>query len=175
MPAGGAGGVRGQVLAFVRTYPGVHVRSLERRLGLSSRLAAYHLAQLEGEGRVQCVHETGFARYFAAVGKPRWSADDVRFACLMRRAAALRIVILLAGEGGLTRDELGARLGLAKASVSYHLAMLADDGLVAADREGRRLVYRLADKESTLGRLANFTPLPDDLEPFDAMWHDLMG
>ncbi|MEA3166325.1 MAG: hypothetical protein QOJ26_1197, partial [Thermoplasmata archaeon] len=42
-------------------------------------------------------------------------------------------------------------------------------------QDGRRLLYSLADPESTLGRLANFTPLPDDLEPFDSMWHDLLG
>jgi predicted transcriptional regulator len=167
--------VRQQVLGFVRRYPGVHVRSLERRLGLSSRLAAYHLGQLEAERRVQCVHEAGFARYFAAVGKARLSADDVRFVCLMRRAAALRIVVLLAGEGPQTRDELGARLGLAPASVSYHLGMLVEAGLVRSVREGRRRLHGLADVGATLGRLANFTPLPDDLEPFDRMWHDLLG
>lgn len=168
-------GVRQQVLGFVRQYPGVHVRALERQLGLSSRLAAYHLGQLESEGAVQCVHEAGFARYFAAVGKARLSADDVRFVCLMRRAAALRIVVLLAGGGPSTRDELGRRLGLARASVSYHLAMLADAGLVASRLDGRRRAYALLDEAATLGRLANFTPLPEDLEPFDRMWHDLLG
>jgi len=174
--AGSAGAaVHALVLDFVRRYPGVHVRAVERELDLSSRLAAYHLEQLEGEGRVQCVHETGFARYFPAVGKPRWSKDDVAFLCLMRRAAALRITLLLAAEGALGRAELGERLALARASVSYHLGQLVDAGLVASGLEGRRRLYRLANPEATLGRLANFTPLPDDLEPFDAMWHDLLG
>lgn len=170
-----ASDVREQVLGFVRRYPGVHVRAMERRLGLSSRLAAYHLGQLEGEGRVQAVHETGFTRYFAAVGKAAWSAADVEFVCLMRRVAALRIVVLLAGQGPQTRDALGKRLGLARASVSYHLGMLAEAGLVRSRSEGRHRVHELVDTAATLGRLANFTPLPDDLEPFDRMWHDLMG
>jgi predicted transcriptional regulator len=168
-------GVRGQVLGFVQRYPGVHVRAVERGLHLSSRLAAYHLEQLEGAGRVQCVHETGYSRYFPAIGKPRWSKDDVAFLCLMRRPAALRITLLLASEGPLDRTELGRRLDLARASVSYHLGQLLEAGVVASDPAGRRLLYRLADAPGTLGRLANFTPLPDDLEPFDAMWHDLLG
>ena len=173
-PAPGAA-VHAQVLGFVQRYPGVHVRAVERELHLSSRLAAYHLEQLEREGRVQCVHETGFARYFPAVGKPRWSKDDVAFLCLMRRAAAMRITVLLAGQGALGRAELGQKLDLARASVSYHLGQLIDAGVVTSEMEGRRRVYRLADPEATLGRLANFTPLPDDLEPFDAMWQDLLG
>jgi predicted transcriptional regulator len=168
-------GVRAQVLAFVQRYPGVHGRAVERELRLSSRLAAYHLEQLEGEGRVQCVHETGFSRYFPAVGKPRWSKDDVAFLCLMRRPAALRITLLLASHGPLARSELGQRLDLARASVSYHLDQLLEAGILASAPDGRRLLYRLADPEATLGRLANFTPLPDDLEPFDSMWHDLLG
>lgn len=168
-------GVRGQVLAFVQRYPGVHVRAVERELHLSSRLAAYHLEQLEGEGRVQCIHETGFSRYFPALGKPRWSKDDVAFLCLMRRPAALRITLLLASEGPLDRTALGQRLDLARASVSYHLDQLLAAGVLASDRDGRRLLYRLAEPSGTLGRLANFTPLPDDLEPFDSMWHDLLG
>lgn len=169
------GGVRDRVLGFVRRYPGVHVRAVEREMALSSRLAAYHLEQLEGEGRVQRVQEAGFARYFAAVGRPRWPQDDLRFLCLMRRAAAMRIVLRLAAEEELDRAELAERLDLARASTSYHLALLQDVGLVASRREGRKVLYRLADVPATLGRLANFTPLPDDLEPFDAMWHDLLG
>jgi predicted transcriptional regulator len=167
--------VRDQVLAVVRRYPGVHVRAVERELHLSSRLAAYHLEQLEADGRVQCIHETGFSRYFPAVGKPRWSKDDVAFLCLMRRPAALRITLLLASQGPLPRTELGRQLDLARASVSYHLGQLLDAGVLASDPDGRRLLYRLADPAGTLGRLANFTPLPDALEPFDAMWHDLLG
>jgi len=167
--------VRARVLSFVRAYPGVHVRAVERELGLPSRLAAYHLGQLEADGQVQRVQETGFARYFAAVGKPTWSRDDVRFLCLMRRAAALRVTVLLAGKGPLGRQEIGAELDLARASVSYHLDLLMAGGVVAAGREGRKVLYRLADPAATLGRLANFTPLPEDLEPFDAMWQDLLG
>lgn len=168
-------GVRDQVLEFVQAYPGVHERAVERGLGLTSRLAAYHLGLLQAEGLVQRVQETGFARYFAAVGKPRWSQDDVRFLCLMRRPANLRIALLLASKGEVARRELADYLGLARASVSYHLDLLDAAGLLASRRDGKRILYRLADEAATLGRLANFTPLPDDLEPFDAMWQDLMG
>jgi predicted transcriptional regulator len=167
--------VRARVLEFVKAYPGVHERAVERGLELPNRLASYHLGLLESEGRVQRVQETGFARYFAAVGKPRWSQDDVKFLCLMRRPAALRITILLATAGELARQDLAERLTLARASVSYHLDRLAESRVLASRRDGRRILYRLADQAATLGRLANFTPLPDDLEPFDAMWHDLMG
>lgn len=167
--------VQRQVLAFVRNYPGAHVRAIERELRLSSRLASYHLELLEAAGQVQRIQETGYARFFPSVGAPRWSQEDLRFLCLMRRPAALRITVLLAREGGVTRRVLAERLGLARASISYHVGLLTDAGLVVTHRQGREQVYGLRDPAATLGRLANFTPLPDDLEPFDAMLADLVG
>jgi predicted transcriptional regulator len=167
--------LREQILEAVQRYPGIHERQMERQLGLSSRLASYHLEQLEKQGAVQRVAETGFTRYFASLGAPRWSREDVAFLCLMRRPVALRIVILLASEPGLGRKDLARRLNLALASVSHHLETLHAHGMVTSDRDGRARAYRLADPAATLGRLANFTPIPEDLEPFDRLWRDLFG
>lgn len=166
---------RRQVLAFVRDYPGVHVREVERRLGLSSRLASYHLAALEAEGEVQRVQEKGYARFVPAVHKPRWSARDIAFLCLMRRAPALRITVLLLARGEMTQGDLARTLGLAKASTTYHLQLLAAEGVVQVEVRGREHWSSLSDPDRVRGLLAQFTPLPDDLEPFERVWDDLFG
>lgn len=166
---------RQQVLGFVQRYPGVHVREIERQLGLPSRLAAYHLAQLEGEGKVQCVQEPGFSRYFPALGKPRWSRAEMQFLCLMRNAVALRITLLLLSEGEAAQGDIARRLKLAKASTSYHLALLLDAGMAGVRQQGRRRLYRLRDPAWVTGMLANFTPIPDDLDTFTGIWVDLFG
>ena len=57
-------------------------------LGLSSRLASYHIEALEQEGKLQRVQETGYARFFPAAGHPKWPRRDVEFLCLMRRPVA---------------------------------------------------------------------------------------
>jgi predicted transcriptional regulator len=169
------GAARGQVLRTVAAYPGIHVREMERLLGLSSRLAAYHLEALEGEGVVQRVQEAGYARYFPALGRPKWGRRDVAFLCLMRRAAAFHLTLLLLAGGELGRAELARRLGLAQASVSYHLDLLQGAGVVAARTEGRRRLYALQDEAYVRGALANFTPLAEELEPFEAVWHGLFS
>ncbi|HUR64191.1 MAG TPA: ArsR family transcriptional regulator [Candidatus Thermoplasmatota archaeon] len=170
-----AGPTRVAVLRAVADFPGIHVREMERHLGLSSRLAAYHLGLLEEEGAVQRVQETGYARYFPALGRPRWSRRDVAFLCLMRRAAALHVTLLLLAAGELGRAELAQRLRLAPASVSYHLDLLQRAGVVVARTEGRKRQYALRDEAYARGVLANFTPLPDELEPFESVWSDLFG
>lgn len=166
---------REQVLAFVGRYPGIHVREIERQLGLPSRLAAYHLEQLEQEGKVQCVHQPGYSRYFPAVGKPRWSRREMEFLCLMRHAVALRITVLLLSEQELAQGDLARRLDLAKASASYHLTMLLKADLVTVRKDGRRSLYSLKDPGHVVGMLANFTPIPEDLDTFTGIWNDLFG
>lgn len=166
---------RAQVLDLVARYPGIHVREMERHLGLSSRLAAYHLESLEAEGFVQRVHETGYSRYFPTLGKPKWSQRDVGFLCLMRRGAAFRVTLLLLSAGATGRSGLAKRLRLAPASVSYHLDLLQKAGIVASHMEGKQRLYAVAEETYVRGMLANFSPLPEELEPFESVWHDLFS
>lgn len=52
--------------------------------------------------------------------------------------------ILKALRGGdLTAGEIAARFPMTAASVSHHLAVLKEAGLVKAERNGRNLIYSL--------------------------------
>jgi predicted transcriptional regulator len=164
---------RALVLALVNRYPGIHGRRLERELGMSSRLADYHIEALEREGRVQRVQEAGYSRFFPAVGKPKWARRDVEFICLMRRPVALRVVLLLLADGPTGQGDIARRLDLAKASASYHLGMLLDAGCVCVAAMGRTRTYSIRDPAYVQGMLANFTPIPQDLEGFARVWDDL--
>lgn len=166
---------RDQVLAFVRHYPGVHVREVERRLHLSSKLANYHLAALEHDGLVERVQEKGYARFLPRVTKPRWSPRDIAFLCLMRRAVAFRITLLLLSRGEMTQGDLARTLDLAKPSTTYHLHLLEDDHVVSVEPRGRERWYSLTDPDRVRGLLADFTPLREDLDPFAKVWDDLFG
>ncbi len=53
-----------------------------------------------------------------------------------------RILELLA-DGELTAGEIVAQFDMAKPSVSHHLATLRSAGLVADERRGQNIVYRL--------------------------------
>lgn len=166
---------RTQVLGFVRQYPGVHVREVERQLGLSSKLANYHLLALEQDGKVERIQEKGYSRFLPRVTKPRWSARDIAFLCLMRRGVAFRITLLLLSRGEMTAGDLSLALELAKPSTTYHLHLLEDDRIVAVEPRGRQRWYSLADPDRVRGLLADFTPLPEDLDPFAKVWADLFG
>ena len=55
-----------------------------------------------------------------------------------------RRLLTLVGElGGATATELARELPVSRQAVSKHLAVLSAAGLVASDREGREVRYRL--------------------------------
>ena len=55
------------------------------------------------------------------------------------RREILRVLRL----GDLTAGEIAARFPMTAASVSHHLSVLKDAGLVRAQRDGRNLIYSL--------------------------------
>ena len=167
--------VRERVLGFVLRYPGAHPRAIERELGLSDRLAAHHLESLEAEGVLARLEDRGFARYVAAERERKLTAADRRFLALVRRAPALQAIVLLAKRGELPQREITRELGLAKASTSYHLRALRDAGIVEVRELGRERLYSIRDPPRTLALLADFPPIPGDLDAFSQMWKDLLG
>lgn len=56
------------------------------------------------------------------------------------RLAAFRLLVQ-AGEDGLPAGVIGERLGVVSSSMSFHLAALANAGLVTQRRQSRLIIY----------------------------------
>ena len=63
---------------------------------------------------------------------------------LLSDPTRLRMTVLLAAAGELCVCELTCALGESQPKVSRHLALMREEGLVAARREGTWMHYRLA-------------------------------
>ena len=50
-------------------------------------------------------------------------------------------LLVQAGPDGLPAGEVGERLGIAPATLSFHLAQLRQAGLIGMRRDGRSLIY----------------------------------
>ena len=57
---------RERVLALISAQPGLHLRELSRRLGLSLRSVRYHLEGLEDSALVTAHRSGPFTRWFTA-------------------------------------------------------------------------------------------------------------
>ena len=165
--------VRGLVYEAVRRYPGIHLRGVEREVGISAALAQYHLRQLLEDGLVQATQQGSYLRFFVTEekGSRRLTDEDRQTLGLLREEVPLHVVLLLLDEGPLTHAELVARTALAKSTVSYHLAKLAEGGVV--ERESGSTRIRLARRAVVTRLLLAHPPTEDLIDRFAELWGGL--
>lgn len=92
----------------------------------------------------------------AATGEPDLAHIAVAFADPRR----VKVLMALADGRALPAGRLAEEAGVAASTVSNHLAILLDHGLVAATQQGRHRYYRLTgpDVEGVLEALARLAP-----------------
>jgi DNA-binding transcriptional ArsR family regulator len=78
-----------------------------------------------------------------------------------------RRILAFLGQTALTTSELAARFPMSAPAVSRHLSLLEAAGLVARERQGQRVLYRLERDAllEALGRLAAQVDGPLRREP----------
>lgn len=167
--------VRHRVLDAIRRYPGIHLRGLERHLGESGPLVVYHVKNLVAHGYVEVRDHGGYSRHFpttkARTAKIR--PDDVPLLSLLREETALHVALILLDDGPQTHTQLLERMGGAKSTLSYHLAKLAEGGLV--EREPGTHRVRLQDPDRVYRILLAHAPTPDLLDAFHDLWDSIYG
>lgn len=63
----------------------------------------------------------------------------------MANPRRLLLLCKLAEQGRMSVGQLAASVGLSQSALSQHLAVMREDHLVAFDRDGQTLHYRIAD------------------------------
>lgn len=171
MTAGAA--VRQTIHAAVTKFPGIHLRELERITGESAALISYHMEKLVAEGFAAVREHGGYTRFFPTTkGKAtRLKPEDQVWVGMLREQVPLHIVLVLLDDGPLPHGAIVEKVGVAKSTLSYHLAKLAQAHIVV--REGRSI--RLADRERTYRLLLTYTPTPSLLDAFADLWESLYG
>jgi ArsR family transcriptional regulator len=66
-----------------------------------------------------------------------------------------RQMLAFLGQTALSTTDLAARFGMTPPAVSRHLSVLQQAGLVSAERQGQRVLYRL-NRDALLDGLARF-------------------
>lgn len=132
---------RHQVLNLLREHPGLHLREVARRLGLTATNASYHLRVLEKHGFIRSERLNGKRVYVPAVGpeaKRRFLAQ-----ALLHRDTRARVLHALASQPGSNQTRLASITAQHQGAVSWHLRQLVGAGLVREERSPRECRYQL--------------------------------
>jgi predicted transcriptional regulator len=139
---------RERVLALVAAQPGLHLRELPRRLGLSLRSVRYHLENLE-EHDLVTPHRSGrFARWFAAGA---FSTEDRTLISALRVRGQRTILSELLEKGPTRFAALERATGLSSATLVQYLHRLSSEALIEVAEDRR---YRLRDPGAIEMRLS---------------------
>src|SRR2546427_5981047 len=161
---------RGRIVAAIAAKPGIHMRELERIVGISLSGISHHLRVLENQGTVIGISDRHYRRYFLSSlvipDEARLlNEDDRRLLAECRRRASLAIILSLAAEGPLSHAEFEKRLRKSKGTVEYHLSRLVElrilENVPGASRQRYQLLEPAPVGPGLVTLDANLTDHPD--------------
>src|SRR2546428_6817051 len=135
--------VRVKLIVFLS--PGVHLRELQRLLGMSFNSTRYLVDKLTKAGEIVRVEEGGYSRLYPSGTS---EAERTLFA-VVRAETDRKILSSLLTDLILSNKRLSEQTGLAKSTISEHLAELVRMGIVKTLQiDETSLAYELEQPET---------------------------
>jgi|SRR5467141_465131 len=132
---------RARIKLLVSLQPGLHLRELQRQIGLSFSSTRYHVDKLTREGEIDRVEDKGYSRIYPAGTDSR----DRILLSLVRRKTDRKILSSFLAENSLSQHRLSDITGLSKSTISEHLGTLLERGVVRTILDGERRLFELTD------------------------------
>ena len=135
---------REKIRLLISLSPGLHLRAVQRLLGLSFSSTRYHVETLQKSGEIVRSDEGGYSRLY-----PNGISDSDRVLfSTVNNSTDLKILDCMIANRRISYRELCERTAFAKSTVSEHLSRLAEIGVVKADTMSQnRIEYELIDPD----------------------------
>jgi DNA-binding transcriptional ArsR family regulator len=144
-----------RILLFIQENPSCHLRRIKKELGLAMGTVQYHLDRLEKAGKITSQRHS-LHKYYFAVG---FQENEKQLLEVLSNETAREILMFIVERKSPTQTEIGEHVGIAPASVSWHIKRLEESKIIDEIREGRFKRYRLADDSRLVAAmLKNFYP-----------------
>jgi predicted transcriptional regulator len=171
---------RRAIYNLVHTHPGLHLREIQRQLGMHVNLVEYHIHQLIASELVVSVQQGGYNRFFPAQAPgsgqqvDRLTSQEKRVLGMMRQPMPLRIMVYLLATGSSQHKDVCEHLGCAPSTLTYHMKKLVKAQIVVQTTAGDGKGYHLTDRRSVARLLMLYRPAPfDQVDAFTELWLDL--
>lgn len=152
--------MRQEIRAEVERSPGIHFRQLQRNMDCSPTTINYHLEKMDLRQRK--IH--GYRRIYPS------NVPESMERPLAALNHEVRGPILYHVDRGRSTSELAKKLDLSVSTVSNHLKILHQDGLIEQEKKGRRKTISLNEKAVRAVREYASQLLDETSEGFIDMW-----
>lgn len=137
---------RNKVKSLIALFPGLHLRGLQRAIGLSFNSTRYHVFKLCNSGEIQGVKDQNRMRLYPPGLKP---ADLELFSMLRRKVPRTILSRAVDIEGSFSQRQICEMTGLAKSTVSESLNELISTGIIKKNMfEKSRCSYQLENRDA---------------------------
>jgi len=138
---------RARIKLLVSFQPGLHLRELQRQVGLSFSSTRYHVDKLTKEGELDRVEDKGYSRIYL----PGTDSKDRVLQSLVRRKTDNKILSCFLAENSPTQQRLIEVTDLSKSTISEHLATLLELGVVRTRAHGEQRTFELIEPAKVNG------------------------
>jgi predicted transcriptional regulator len=163
-------GTRKRIYELIRDSPGIHLREIERRLGLSMGNLQYHIHYLENHNLIFQLKDEEYVRYF--IKKKKTNEYERNILCFLRRTGSRHILINLLKDTEMNSKEISEIIGLSPSTISWHLNKLVKVGILEKEKENRKSNFTIKDPELVAELLISYKEsfLDSILDSFIEMW-----
>lgn len=133
---------RSRIKFLVPFSPGIHLRELQRTLGMSFNSTRYHIDKLTKTGEILRVDDSGYSRLYPKGTEKK----EILLFTALRNTTDRRIITLLGTTEKASGREICEVTGLAKSTISEHVTRLLKIGIVqATELNDKNVAYSLTD------------------------------
>lgn len=123
---------RQQILAEIKSRPGIHFRALGRATKLAEGVLRHHVTKLEEAHLVKVIRGNGFTCYFPG----GHDVAGMRTAPLLRSATARGLLDAVRADPGIAQSAVARALGVTPAAVHRHVKALEKVGVLSRGKSG---------------------------------------
>jgi predicted transcriptional regulator len=134
-----------QILSFIESNPGAHLREIRRQLALSMGVVQYHLYKLEKERTIVSRRKGFYRRYYVNL---KFGEKDQDILDVLSISTERDILFYLIRSPASSKD-LSDYVKLTVSTVNWHMKRLVNAGLVEIRRDGIQIKYTV--KETMMG------------------------
>jgi predicted transcriptional regulator len=148
---------REQILAFIKSHPGSHLRQIKRELGLAMGVTQYHLYALERERKITSRRRGLYKRFYPVL---KFAGGQLDILDVLSQETERDMLLFLIQKHEVTQKQLSECMEISPGSINWHVRRLSSAGLVGTKRQGTSVKYSIqGDYAEILVLLRNYHPM----------------
>jgi predicted transcriptional regulator len=129
---------RTQILGFIKTHPGSHLREIKRELNLAMGVVQYHLYTLEKEQKIISRRRGLYKRFYPIL---LFGDEQLEILDVLSQETERDILLYLLQKPDATQKEVSEYAEISPASVNWHMRRLVEARLVDSEHDGSHVRY----------------------------------